>query len=106
MSNIKEFKTLEELMQYVSKQADKVDKADMEYNKQESALEAVRAGALIIGTIDKQGSVSFAADPVVHSDATAARAECKRLAQRNPGKAFVFVKLIGAEMVPTNSISI
>ena len=37
---------------------------------------------------------------MIHTDALAARTECKRLATARPGKAFIFVKLAGAEMVP------
>ena len=74
--------------------------------KQEAALDQVRQGGFIVGSIDTIGSISFSSNPVVHSTATQARAECARLARIHPGKAFVFVKLAGAEMVPTATISI
>lgn len=74
---------------------------NMEVTKQEVALNEVRRGGFIIGSIDASANVSFAINPVIHNDAQSARAECKRLAGINPGKAFIFVKLVGAELVPT-----
>ena len=112
-----EFKTLEELLEYFgNKPMSKMPPVKpLEYktikpgqimNKQEMALDNVRKGVFIVGSIDEQGTISFAPNPMVHADATAARTECKRLAQVRPGKAFTFVKFAGAEMVPTNTISI
>ena len=75
--------------------------------QQDRSLDSVRNGMFIIGSVDALGAVSFASNPMVHADATTARAECKRLAGLNPGKAFIFVKLSGAELVPSQrSLSI
>lgn len=69
-------------------------------NKQEQALNSVRAGNFIVGSIDTAGMLSFNSSPATHNSATSARQECARLAKIYPGKAFVFVKLSGAELVP------
>jgi hypothetical protein len=58
---------------------------------------AVRGRKFIVGSISMNGDVSFAANPTVQDTAAQARAECKRLAQSNPGKTFIYVQLCGAE---------
>ena len=78
----------------------------MDRTNQEIALDNVRNGVYIIGSIDVHGSISFSANPAVHQTAALARQEAARLARANPGKAFVFVKMSGAELVPTATISI
>jgi hypothetical protein len=69
-------------------------------SKQMIALDQIREGGFIVGSIDTNASVSFSSVPRIHPTATEARAECKRLAAIHPGKAFIFVKLAGAELVP------
>lgn len=69
-------------------------------SKQMMALDQVRQGGLIVGSIDEDAKVSFSVSPRIHNTATDARTECKRLATAQPGKAFIFVKLAGAELVP------
>lgn len=66
----------------------------------------VQRAGVIIGSVADSGLVSFSANPVIHVDAEAARSEAKRLANQNPGKMFIMAKLVGAEFVPTNRISI
>lgn len=83
----------------------------MNYSNNSVAIQAaarnVQRGGVIIGSVDVNGTVSFASNPVIHLDNSAARVEAKRLATQNPGKMFIMVKLVGAEYVPTaNSISI
>ena len=73
----------------------------MNYTKQETALDSVRRGLYMVGSVNLLGEVSFAANPMVHESAVTARSECKRLANANPGKAFIFVKLAGAELIPS-----
>jgi hypothetical protein len=76
-------------------------------SKQMLALDQVRIGGFIVGSIDENASVSFSSIPRIHETATDARTECKRLAASQPGKAFIFVKLAGAELIPAaKSISI
>lgn len=58
---------------------------------------AVRGRKFIVGSISTTGEVSFAANPTVQDTAAQARTECKRLAQSNPGKTFIYVALMGAE---------
>ena len=65
-----------------------------------------RAESYIVGSVSEAGYISFNTNPVLHSSPNSARTECKRLAGLSPGKLFVFVRLVGAEMVPTNTISI
>lgn len=84
---------------------------EMNYSNNSVAIQAaarnVQRGGVIIGSIDANGTVSFASNPVIHLDNSAARVEAKRLATQNPGKMFIMAKLAGAEYVPTaNSISI
>ena len=70
-------------------------------------IDYVRKGGYIVGSFNPQLGVSFSVTPVVHGDPASARAECKRLAQANPGNMFMFLKLTGAELVPsTTSVSI
>ena len=76
------------------------NKLNKTMSKQMMALDQIRAGGFIVGSIDANGSVSFSSAPRIHDSATEARAECKRLATSQPGKAFIFVKLAGAELVP------
>lgn len=73
---------------------------------QESGFEVIRKQGYIIGSIDSQGTVSVAIGPKVHWEPQSARAECIRLAKINTGKAYFFTKMMGAEMVPNNTISI
>lgn len=70
-------------------------------------LGAVRASQFIVGSFSADKGLSFSANPVFHNSPTTARTECKRLASIYPGKAFIFVKVAGAELIPTvQSISI
>lgn len=73
---------------------------------QSDAFDAIRQQGYIVGSIDYTGCISFSPSPKVHYGPQSARSECARLAKTSPGKAFFFVKLVGAEMVPTNTISI
>lgn len=76
-------------------------------SKQMMALDQVRQGGFLVGSIDDNATVSFSSTPRIHNTAGEARTECKRLAATQPGKAFIFVKLAGAELVPqTTSVSI
>jgi hypothetical protein len=59
---------------------------------------AVRNKQYIVGSYNESGGISFNVAPVLHSLASQARAECKRLAKIYPGKTFLFVCLEGAEM--------
>lgn len=64
------------------------------------AAQATSNGMFIVGSVDKQGNFSFAANPVTHATAQLARAEARRLANLNKDKMFVITKLYGAEFVP------
>lgn len=67
----------------------------------QAVISAVKSGGFIVGSFSPTMGLSFSATSVVHVDATDARKECKRLAALNPGKMFLFVRVTGAEMVPT-----
>lgn len=73
---------------------------------QAAALQAVKQHDIIIGSFDSNGFFSAAQNPSPHPTVVEARTECKRLARLTPGKAFVFLTLSGAEMVPVQTISI
>ena len=75
-------------------------------DSQESAHEAVRSKRYIVGSYHPHSGISFSEEPVVHPLRTEARAECKRLANLNPGKTFLFVCLEGAEMIVPKPTSI
>jgi hypothetical protein len=107
----KEFNTLEDMMAYVerlnSAYAQPKQEKQMEQTKQNMALDNVKAGKFIVGSVDFSGAVSFSSYPVPHDTAQQARSECRRLSALNSGKAFIFAKLTGAELVPmSKSISI
>ena len=72
-------------------------------NTQNKAITAIKQGQYIIGSVDSQGNMSFANNPVPHAYDYQARAECKRLALLSPGKMFFFAELTGGEMTPTVS---
>ena len=73
---------------------------------QNEAAVAVRDRRIVIGSFDVNGTFSVAANPTVQLNSATARAECRRLASTNPGKMFVMLHLVGAELVPTTTISI
>jgi len=77
-------------------------------NSQDAFISAIRENILtksrfIIGSVDAYGTLSFASIPKLHTDSQSARTECARLAKVNPGKLFIFVSLVGGEMLPTRS---
>lgn len=69
-------------------------------NSQEMAVDAIRNGNYIVGFVSSDGTVSFAIHPAIQVTNGFARAECARLAKLNPGKMYVFVKVMGAEISP------
>jgi hypothetical protein len=73
---------------------------------QADALSAIRSKEFVIASVSVSGDFSMSESPVTHDTVMEARVEAKRLARLSPGKAFVILQLAGAEMVPTNSISI
>ena len=75
-------------------------------NTQQDAVQHVKAGTYIIGSVAPNGSVSFSPNPNIQYTSQSARTECKRLAASNPGKLFIFVKLSGGELVPNTVVSI
>ena len=75
-------------------------------NTQSQVLDAVRAHKYLVLSSSKEGDMSVAQNPVAHTSEESARKECQRLARISPGKAFIIVELTGAELIPTNNISI
>lgn len=73
---------------------------------QADAINAIKLGQYLVISVADNGGFSMSVSPTPHSSAASARAECKRLAQLNPGKMFTFVKFGGAELIPRNTISI
>jgi hypothetical protein len=74
-----------------------------EINTIDNFFAGVKGKQYIVGSFSA-GGISFSATPVLHPDAVSARKECKRLAAMNPGKAYLFVQLSGAELVPTTPV--
>ena len=75
-------------------------------NTQDVAINAVKTKQLIVGSVSPNGELSFSSNPTVHSFTTDARTEAKRLAKMSPGRMYVIAQLVGAELVPNNSVSI
>lgn len=73
---------------------------------QAAALQSTKNRDFIIGSFDSTGAFSAALNPTTQTSVIEARQECKRLARLTPGKAFVFLQMSGAEMVPVQTISI
>ena len=70
-------------------------------------ISSIQTHQFIVGSQDSlTNHVSFSPNPTIHLTSSAARAECKRLANLLPGKLYFFVELAGAELVPNNTISI
>ena len=102
-----DYATIEELLDalgkgslYNKKPVEFKFKEEGKMSRQMTALDQIRQGGFIIGSVDTEGKISFSPNPIVHYGEQPARTECKRLAIQNPGKAFIFVKLAGAELVP------
>lgn len=68
-------------------------------NDIQSAIKNTKEGNFIVGSFEGT-SFSISSQPVIHTTAYSARAECDRLARNNPGKMYVFLQLKGAEWVP------
>lgn len=71
-------------------------------NTQNDFIEATKCGAYIVGSVSPDGALSFSSNPAVHGGAQAARAECSRLSDLNPGKLYIFVKLTGGQIRPAS----
>ena len=68
---------------------------------------SVKRNHFIVGSVSVEGNLSFSNNPMLHVTASAARAECARLARISPGKLYVFVQFAGGELVPaTSTVSI
>ena len=71
-------------------------------NTQNDFIEATKCGAYIVGSVSAEGMLSFSSKPAVHNGAQSARAECSRLSDANPGKLYLFVKLMGGQIRPAS----
>lgn len=87
-----QFKSYNEMMKQKGKEI---------MNNINEAASHVKLGGYLVGSYTPAMGLSFSSSPVVHSSPEDARAECRRLAKLNPGKMYLFVKLSGAEYVPT-----
>lgn len=76
-----------------------------QFNTQVGGIAAVRNRKFIVGSINSDGELSVAANPVLHNTWPLAKAECVRLAKLNPGKAFVYMQFNGGEIAPAMSTS-
>lgn len=92
-----------EEINYTNKENEKVNTS---LRTQSQAVEAIRTGQYVVVSVGVNGDFSMASHPMPQSSASSARAECNRLARLNPGKLFTFLKFSGAEMIPTNTMSI
>ena len=69
-----------------------------------SRLPTLPNGSIIIGSIKDDGVLSFAARPKVHLNEQTAAHEAVRLAQTNPGREYVIVKVIRSAVLPTQQV--
>ena len=75
-------------------------------NTQNDFIQAIKNRNYIIGSVTSTGTLSFADNPIKHTDPMSARAEVQRLSRLNRGKMYLFVELAGAELVPDATLSI
>lgn len=68
--------------------------------KLDDAFNAVRNRQFIVGSMSDSGAFSISANPVFHATQVSAIAERGRLAQLNPGTAYVTLQLNGGSLVP------
>ena len=71
--------------------------------KQHMTVDNIGRLQFIIGSISHNG-VSFSNNPMIQPNEAQARAECERLARANPGKTFVYYRVLGACVVPTPDV--
>lgn len=60
-----------------------------------SVKNMVTARQFIVGSISADGALSFSNWPVPHNDGDAALEEARRLATKEPGKAYVVAQFVG-----------
>lgn len=72
----------------------------MKITDKNSAISAIMQLNYVIASYSTCSGVSIANEPVIHDTLQAARTECVRLAESNPGKMFIIIQLRGAELVP------
>lgn len=65
------------------------------YHSKYSVKDIVAARDYIVGSISADGALSFSSCPVPHNDEDSAIAEARRLATKEPGKAYVVAQFIG-----------
>lgn len=75
------------------------------FTTQLEGVNAVRGRKFVVASIDVNGNLSVAANPVLHDTWVLAKQEASRLAKANPGKAFVYMQFVGGELSPTISTS-
>lgn len=69
----------------------------------EAALHSqIKAKSYIVGSFTPTQGISFSSGPMVQYTETAARAECRRLAELNKNKTYFYVQLKGGEKVIAN----
>lgn len=60
-----------------------------------SVKDMVAARHYIVGSVSADGALSFSSYPVAHSDKDTAINEARRLATKEPGKAYIVAQLVG-----------
>lgn len=64
------------------------------------ALADVQSRKWIVGSLSEAGAFSIASNPVCHTTAASAEAECERLAKINPGTAYISMQFRAGRLVP------
>jgi len=75
------------------------------FTTQIEGIAAVRGRKFVVASIDVNGNLSVAANPVLHDTWVIAKQEAAQKKKNNPGKAFVYMQFVGGELSPTMSTS-
>lgn len=65
------------------------------YHSKPSVKDVVATRQFIVGSILANGALSFSDRPAAHNDKDAALEEARRLAAKEPGKAYVVAQFVG-----------
>lgn len=94
-TDIGEFeKALEEVMEGMNMMATRNNT-----QAQEARVTEVKGRKLIVGSIDGNGTVSFAIAPATHDTQQSAMAEAERLAKLTPGKHYIVAQYVAGVVV-------
>lgn len=71
-------------------------RAGNQFSRGVQATQPKTDGQFIVGSLRADKSLSFSDRPVIHLTEDVARTEVARLAKANPGKEYVYLRVLGA----------